>query len=121
MYYKGDTEFRSPLKVLCTLCTIEATQEILKTMSDTTTITVRLDASLKAKLEKLARSTQRSKSWLAAEAIAAYIEQESWQIEAIEKAIEQADRPNPQWIAHGDVSAWLKTWGTSDETTAPCP
>jgi predicted transcriptional regulator len=90
-------------------------------MSETTTITVRLDASIKAKLEKLAQSTQRSKSWLAAEAIAAYIEQESWQIEAIETAIKQADRPDPEWIVHEDVSAWLKTWGTSDETNTPCP
>jgi RHH-type transcriptional regulator, rel operon repressor / antitoxin RelB len=90
-------------------------------MSETTTITVRLDASLKAKLESLAQNTQRSKSWLAAEAIAAYVEQESWQIQAIEVALEQADRPETEWIAHEDVSTWLKTWGTENETTAPCP
>jgi RHH-type transcriptional regulator, rel operon repressor / antitoxin RelB len=90
-------------------------------MSETTTITVRLDASLKAKLESLAQNTQRSKSWLAAEAIAAYVEQESWQIQAIEVALEQADHPETEWIAHEDVSAWLKTWGTENETTAPCP
>jgi RHH-type transcriptional regulator, rel operon repressor / antitoxin RelB len=90
-------------------------------MSETTTITVRLDAALKAKLESLAKNTQRSKSWLAAEAIAAYVEQESWQIEAIEVALQQADRPETEWIAHEDVSAWLKTWGTDGETTAPCP
>jgi predicted transcriptional regulator len=46
-------------------------------MPETTTITVRLNAGLKAKLEALAKSTQRSKSWLAAEAITSYIEQES--------------------------------------------
>ena len=89
-------------------------------MSETTTITVRLDTSLKNKLEALAKSTQRSKSWLAAEAIAAYIEQESWQIQQIEAAIQQADRPETEWIAHEDVSAWLRTWGTEGETTAPC-
>lgn len=90
-------------------------------MSETTTITVRLDAELKAKLESLALSTQRSKSWLAAEAIAAYVEQEAWQIQAIEEAVRQADLPETEWIDHADVSAWLQTWGTEGETTAPCP
>jgi predicted transcriptional regulator len=90
-------------------------------MSDTTTITVRLNAKLKAQLEALAHSTQRSKSWLAAEAIAAYIEQESWQVQAIEAAVQQADTPETEWMNHEDVSSWLKTWGTEDETTTPCP
>jgi RHH-type transcriptional regulator, rel operon repressor / antitoxin RelB len=90
-------------------------------MSDTTTITVRLNAKLKAQLEALAQSTQRSKSWLAAEAIAAYIEQESWQIQAIEAAIQQADALETEWVDHKDVSTWLNSWGTRGETTAPCP
>jgi RHH-type transcriptional regulator, rel operon repressor / antitoxin RelB len=90
-------------------------------MSETTTITIRLDAALKTKLEALAKSTQRSRSWLAAEAIAAYIEQESWQIEQIEAAVQQADRPDAEWIAHEDVSTWLKSWGTDGETASPCP
>jgi RHH-type transcriptional regulator, rel operon repressor / antitoxin RelB len=90
-------------------------------MSETTTITVRLNSELKTQLEALAQSTQRSKSWLAAEAIAAYIEQESWQIQAIEAAVQQADAPETEWIAHAEVSAWLQTWGTEDETSAPCP
>jgi RHH-type transcriptional regulator, rel operon repressor / antitoxin RelB len=90
-------------------------------MSDTITITVRVNPQLKAKLEALAKSTRRTKSWLAAEAIAAYIEQESWQIQEIETALEQADSPETKWITHEDVSAWLKTWGTEDEIIAPCP
>ena len=90
-------------------------------MSDTTTLTVRLDAKLKNQLEALAQSTQRSKSWLAAEAIAAYLDQESWQIQAIETAVQQADDPQTEWIAHEEVSAWLSTWGTESETSAPCP
>jgi len=41
---------------------------------DTTVITTRIAPALKTKLEALARSTKRSKSFLAAEAIAAYVE-----------------------------------------------
>jgi predicted transcriptional regulator len=48
-------------------------------------------------------------------------EHESWQIEQIEEAIQQANHPDTQWIAHKEISAWPNTWGTEDETTAPYP
>jgi predicted transcriptional regulator len=59
--------------------------------ADTAVITVRIDAVLKAKLETLARSTRRSKSFLAAEAIAAYVELNEWQIGEIAAGIEELD------------------------------
>ncbi|MGF1604550.1 MAG: CopG family ribbon-helix-helix protein [Thermosynechococcaceae cyanobacterium] len=91
-------------------------------MPETATITVRLDAQLKQKLEALSKSTQRSKSWLAAEAISAYVEQEAWQLQQIEAAIQQAEQPDAEWVTHEKVSAWLNTWGDEDEVaTAPCP
>jgi predicted transcriptional regulator len=58
---------------------------------DTTVITTRIDAALRAKLEALARSTKRSKSFLAAEAIAAYVELNEWQIAEITAGIEELD------------------------------
>jgi predicted transcriptional regulator len=58
---------------------------------DTTVITTRIDASLRAKLEALARSTRRSKSFLAAEAIAAYVELNEWQIGEITAGIKELD------------------------------
>ena len=45
-------------------------------MSKSETITIRLSAEIKGKLEALAASTNRSKSWLAAQAISAYIEEQ---------------------------------------------
>ena len=59
--------------------------------ADTTVVTARIDAALKAKLEALARSTRRSKSYLAAEAIAAYVELNEWQIREIEAGIAELD------------------------------
>jgi RHH-type transcriptional regulator, rel operon repressor / antitoxin RelB len=59
--------------------------------ADTTIVTVRLDGWLKAKLEALARSTKRSRSSLAAEAIAAYVELNEWQIGEIEAGIAELD------------------------------
>jgi RHH-type rel operon transcriptional repressor/antitoxin RelB len=61
-------------------------------VADTVVVTARIDAALKAKLEALARSMKRSKSYLAAEAIAAYVELHEWQIGEIEAGIAELDR-----------------------------
>lgn len=61
-------------------------------VADTTIVTARIDAALKAKLEALSRATERSKSYLAAEAIAAYIELNEWQIAEIKAGIAELDR-----------------------------
>jgi RHH-type transcriptional regulator, rel operon repressor / antitoxin RelB len=55
------------------------------------TVTVRLDDEVKNRLDRLAESTQRSKSFLAAEAIRAYVENNEWQIAEIEAALIEAD------------------------------
>lgn len=89
-------------------------------MSQSEVVTVRLAPELKAKLDALATSTKRSKSWLAAEAIAQYLEQEAWQIERIEEAVALADSPTAQWVEWDAVDAWLESWGTEDEQPAPC-
>jgi RHH-type transcriptional regulator, rel operon repressor / antitoxin RelB len=57
----------------------------------TSVITTRIDAALKAKLDALARSTKRSKSFLAAEAIAAYVELNEGQIGEITAGIKELD------------------------------
>ncbi len=67
-------------------------------MSQSETVTVRLPAQSKQKLEALAASTNRSKSWLAAQAISVYVEEQSWQIQQIEEAISLADSEDAVWI-----------------------
>ena len=47
-------------------------------MTDTTTITVRLDARTKQRLEKLARNQDRTKSYLAGRAIEDYLSSQEW-------------------------------------------
>ncbi len=58
----------------------------------TAVLTVRVPEEIKTKLDKLAQATRRSKSFLAEEAIARYLDLESWQIGEIEQALEEADR-----------------------------
>lgn len=60
-------------------------------MSQSTTMTIRVDTDLKNRLEKLAKSTSRSKSFLAAEAIKEFIDLNEWQIQEIQSALAEAD------------------------------
>jgi len=59
--------------------------------TDTIVVTTKINAALKAKLEALARNTKRSKSFLAAEAIATYIEVNESQIDEITAGLEELD------------------------------
>ena len=77
-------------------------------MSGTTTITVRLASAVKDKLDNLARSTKRSRSFLAAEAIADYVDLNAWQVAEIEKAIGEADAG--EFADESEVAATLSKW-----------
>ena len=79
-------------------------------MSQSETVTVRLSAEVKQKLVALSTSTNRSKSWLAAQAISAYVEEQSWQIQQIEEAMKLADSEASVWVEGEAVNSWLNSW-----------
>lgn len=83
----------------------------------TETLSIRLAAGTKRRLDELAKRSRRSKSFLAAEAIAAYVESEEWQLGEIRTGLEELDAG--QGVDHARVSQWLGSWGTKDETKAP--
>ena len=56
-------------------------------MTESTTLTVRLDKSVKKRLEAAAARVRRSKSFVAAEAIEEYLAIQEWQVAAIKKGI----------------------------------
>ena len=58
---------------------------------ETSVLTLRIPNEIKEELGKLAEATQRSQSFLGAEAIRRYIELESWQIAEIRQALTEAD------------------------------
>jgi predicted transcriptional regulator len=60
-------------------------------MSESTTISIRLEAGVKARLDQLADATHRSKSFLAAEAIRTFVELNEWQIHEIQSALREAE------------------------------
>jgi predicted transcriptional regulator len=83
----------------------------------TETLSIRIDTGTKRRLEALSRQSKRSKSFLAAEAIAAYVEVEEWQLGEIRSAIDELDAG--QGVSHEKVSKWLNSWGKPSETKAP--
>jgi len=82
-----------------------------------TTFTVRVDSGVKRRLEKLAKSTGRSRSFIAAEAIDAYLDVNEWQVAGIKGAIESMDRG--EGIPHERVKEWIASWGTKNELPVP--
>ena len=73
-----------------------------------TTMTVRLEKEVKQRLDDLADVTQRSKSFLAAEAIREYVENNEWQIREIRQALQEADAGD--FASDKDIGAIAKKW-----------
>ena len=82
-----------------------------------TTFTVRVDPTVKKRLEKLAKNTGRSRSFLAAEAINEYLTINEWQVAGIKQAIASLDRG--EGIAHERVREWVASWDSKNERPAP--
>jgi RHH-type transcriptional regulator, rel operon repressor / antitoxin RelB len=69
------------------------------------------------RLEKLAESTCRSRSFLAAEAITEYLAVQEWQVEGIKQAIASLDRGDT--VPHLKVKDWVASWDSQAEHPAP--
>jgi predicted transcriptional regulator len=83
----------------------------------TETLSIRIDAGTKRRLDALSKRSKRSKSFLAAEAIAAYVESEEWQLGEIQAGITEPE--SRERVSHEKVSKWLGSWGKPNETKAP--
>lgn len=73
-----------------------------------TTMTIRIEDEVKDRLDRLAESTQRSKSFLAAEAIREYVANNEWQVAEIQAALNEADAGD--FASEKDVAALARKW-----------
>jgi predicted transcriptional regulator len=71
-------------------------------------MTIRVDRKTKSRLEKLAKAMERSKSYVAAEAIRAYVELNEWQITEIRAALKEADAGH--FASEAEVEAVRRKW-----------
>ena len=74
-------------------------------------MTIRVSSEVKRKLDRLASNTRRSKSFLAAEAVSAYVDRELEIIEGIKRGLAdiEAGRTVPHDEAMAEVYAVIKT------------
>jgi predicted transcriptional regulator len=78
---------------------------------------MRVRSALKKRLENLARSTGRSRSFLASEALSVYLDANEWQVSGIKAALASLDRG--KGIPHQRVTEWLASWETRHERPSP--
>ncbi|OWJ66963.1 CopG family ribbon-helix-helix protein [Inquilinus limosus] len=72
-------------------------------MGASTTMTIRIRPDVKEKLERIAVGTRRSKSFLAGEAVAAYVDRELEIIEGIKRGV--ADAESGRIVPHDEAMA----------------
>ena len=86
----------------------------------TTTMTLRLDDETNDRLSNLAGATDRSKAYLATQALKVFLENNEWQVLEIKEALAEADAADPdQFVDNDTVMAWMETWGTKQESDPP--
>jgi predicted transcriptional regulator len=86
-------------------------------MPATTTLTIRVPEDLKRRLDQLAKAADRSRSWLAADALRHYVEDQQWQLAEIESGMR--DAAGGRVIPHEKVERWLKSWGGKRKLRPP--
>jgi RHH-type transcriptional regulator, rel operon repressor / antitoxin RelB len=82
-----------------------------------TTFTVRVEPGVKKRLEKLAKSTGRTRSFLAAEALNEYLDANEWQVAGVKRAIASLDRG--EGVSHQEVKEWVNSWDRKPERPVP--
>jgi RHH-type transcriptional regulator, rel operon repressor / antitoxin RelB len=82
-----------------------------------TTFTVRVEPQVKKRLEKLAKSTGRTRSFLAAEALSEYLDVNEWQVAGVKRAMASLDRG--EGVPHQEVKDWVSSWDRKRERPVP--
>ena len=82
---------------------------------------VRLEPELEQRLAVLAKKNNRSKSYLAKEALRRYIDQLETQEERRQETLARwaAYEQTGETIEHDTIVEWLESWG--DDQEKPCP
>ena len=86
-------------------------------MGKTAPVSVRLDPTLNEQVSAIAEALDRPKSWVIEQAVRDFVAVQEWQLAAIDEGIKAADAGRV--VAHEDVAAWVKSWGSPEELPAP--
>ncbi|HXM40073.1 MAG TPA: hypothetical protein VN924_02410 [Bryobacteraceae bacterium] len=68
-------------------------------------------------MRRVKQRTKRSKSFLAAEAIATYVEAEDWQLGEIAAGLAELD--SGKMVEHKRAVKWMRSWNNPSEGAPP--
>ena len=76
---------------------------------ENTLVSARIPVNVANRLDDLAKSMHRSKSYLAAQAIEEFVDLQEWYVAAIQEGIDAVERGDV--VSHEQALAVLKNWG----------
>jgi predicted transcriptional regulator len=71
--------------------------------------TVRFDPEIREQLDKMAEQMDRPRAWIIKEAVAQYLERETWYLAEVQKGIDDAEAGRV--ISHAEMAARLTAKG----------
>ena len=86
-------------------------------MGSNAALSFRVSAEKTRAIDKLAKATDRPRSWHLERALDAYLEVQSWQVERVHQGLKELKEGDA--VPHEDVADWLSRWGSADEGDAP--
>ena len=83
--------------------------------------TLKIDNTLKDRIQHLANQRRRSPHWIMREAIQQYVEREEARERFRQEALTSwaAYKETGRHLTGQEVRTWLNTWGTDDEQAVP--
>jgi len=80
---------------------------------ETQAISFRIPSHKVDALKRLAKATDRPRSWHIEQALDSYLDLQAWQINQIEKSMAEMDAG--QGIPHEEIKKELRSWGKRDQ------
>lgn len=88
-------------------------------MAKTHTVIIPLSDADRAQLAELAAAREESEEAVAGEAVHVYLSVQRRHVEQIVRALEEAERPDAQFVPHEEVAAWVDSLGTDRPLPMP--
>ncbi len=85
----------------------------------TVPFSMRLDADVKERLEKMAAKEDRSSAYLMQKAVVSYLDAKEFFLEEMKAAMVEADKG--VFISEEAMMAWMESWDTDHELPPPEP
>jgi len=82
-------------------------------------VSIRLEDQNKANVDRFAKMTKRSRSFVINEAVEAYLKDRVQYLEELNEAV--ADAQSGYGHSSEQIHTWMKSWGTKNELPTPTP